>query len=118
MDDQLRVVSEPRRQEILQLIWDRELAAGEIAALVPISFSAVSQHLARLRAAGLVTLRREGRRRFYRARRGDMGTLAIYLESLWQERLAGLKRLAEAAEAERGDRSRRRDPGGGERSRR
>lgn len=98
MREPLKVVSEPRRQEILQLIWDRELSAGEIAASVPVSFSAVSQHLARLREAGLVTVRQEGRNRYYRARKHTMGTLAIYLESMWTDRLAELKRLAETEE--------------------
>ena len=101
MRDTLKVVSEPRRQEILQLIWEGELSAGEIAARVPVSFSAVSQHLARLREAGLVSVRKEGRNRYYRARKHAMGTLAIYLESMWTERLARLKRLAEAEEKNR-----------------
>jgi DNA-binding transcriptional ArsR family regulator len=99
MNEPLRVVSEPRRQQILQLIWDQERSAGEIAAAVPVSFSAVSQHLARLREAGLVSVRRDGRHRYYRARKGTMGTLAIYLEGIWEDRLVALKRLAESAEA-------------------
>jgi DNA-binding transcriptional ArsR family regulator len=100
MNEPLRVVSEPRRQQILQLIWDQERSAGEIAAAVPVSFSAVSQHLARLREAGLVSVRRDGRHRYYRAQKGAMGTLAIYLEGMWEDRLVALKRLAESAEAE------------------
>lgn len=99
MTGTLQVVSEPRRQQILQLIWDRELAAGEIASRVPVSFAAVSQHLAKLREAGLVRFRQEGRRRYYRARKDSMGTLAVYLESMWRDRLLELKRLAEEAEA-------------------
>jgi DNA-binding transcriptional ArsR family regulator len=94
----LSVVAEPRRQEILQLIWDRELSAGEIADRVPVSFAAVSQHLAKLRAAGLVDVRKEGRYRYYRARKADFGTLRIYLESMWKDRLTDLKRRAEALE--------------------
>lgn len=98
----LRIASEPRRLQILQLIWDRELSAGDIAARVPVSFAAVSQHLAKLRGAGLVTVRKEGRYRFYTARKRDMGTLAVLLEAMWSERLDVLKHLAEAAES-RGD---------------
>lgn len=101
MRDALKVVSEPRRQQILQLIWERELSAGDIAARVPVSFSAVSQHLARLREAGLVEVRKEGRNRYYRACKHSMGTLAIYLESMWTDRLAALRRLAEAEERNR-----------------
>ena len=98
MPQALNVVAQPRRQQILQLIWDRELSAGEIAAQLPVSFAAVSQHLGKLREAGLVTVRKEGRRRYYRARKGTFGTLAIYLESMWKDRLAELKRQAEALE--------------------
>ncbi|MDH3734764.1 MAG: metalloregulator ArsR/SmtB family transcription factor [Gemmatimonadota bacterium] len=100
---QLRLASEPRRLQILELIWDRELSAGEIAERVPVSFAAVSQHLAKLREAGLVSVRRDGRYRFYAACKQDMGTLAVLLEAMWAERLGVLKRMAEAAEAERGD---------------
>jgi DNA-binding transcriptional ArsR family regulator len=99
MDTQnLRVASEPRRLQILELIWDRELSAGDIAAQVPVSFAAVSQHLRKLREAGLVSVRRDGRFRYYRARKQDMGTLAVLLEAMWRERLGVLKEMAEAAE--------------------
>lgn len=94
----LKVVAEPRRQEILTLVWDRELCAGDVARQVDVSFSAVSQHLARLRDAGLVDVRREGRQRFYRARRDGLGLLAPYLEHQWADRLRRLKALAEAEE--------------------
>ncbi len=98
MSEPLQVVSEPRRQQILQLIWDRERSAGEIAALLPVSFAAVSQHLAKLREASLVEVRKEGRHRYYRVRIQSFGTLAIYLENMWKERLVELKRLAEEVE--------------------
>ncbi|MGI8969883.1 MAG: ArsR/SmtB family transcription factor [Dehalococcoidia bacterium] len=65
--DKLQVVAEPRRRAILQLVWDRELAAGEIAGHFDVGFAAVSQHLGVLRQAGFVRMRREGKRRLYRA---------------------------------------------------
>lgn len=98
----LRIASEPRRLQILEMIWDRELSAGEIADRVPVSFAAVSQHLAKLREAGLVSVRRDGRYRYYSARKQDMGTLAVLLEAMWSERLGVLKEMAEAAERRRG----------------
>lgn len=98
MADPLSIVADPRRQQILQLIWDQEKSAGEIAALLPVSFAATSQHLGKLLAAGLVRLRKDGRHRYYRARKTDMGTLAIYLEGMWTEKLRDLKSLAEARE--------------------
>jgi DNA-binding transcriptional ArsR family regulator len=96
----LEAAAEPRRREILRLVWDRELAAGEIAALMPVTFGAVSQHLRVLREAGLVSRRREGRHRYYRARREALGPLGACLEALWR---GHLDRLADLAEAEEGE---------------
>ncbi len=98
MDLNFKLIAEPRRQEILRLIWDGERSAGEIAERVAVTFSAVSQHLAKMRAAGIVVVRRDGRRRLYSCRKSKLGPLAAYLESLWSERLGRLKRLAEAEE--------------------
>ncbi len=92
----IRTAMEPRRLQILELIWDREQSVNEIASRVPVSVAAVSQHLAKLRAAGLVSVRAEGRKRFYRATKADMGALAVMLESFWTDRLLALKRLAES----------------------
>ncbi len=96
--ESLQIIAEPRRQQILQFIWNEELSAGEIAERLPVSFPAVSQHLAKLREAGLVSVRREGRHRYYRARRTDMGTLAIYLEQMWGDALTRIRIMAEEEE--------------------
>ena len=91
--DGLQVVAHPRRRAILQLVWNRELAAGDIAAQFDVSFPAVSQHLGVLRDAGFVSVRREGRTRLYRADRKALGPLRPMLEKMWSEkldRLAGL----------------------------
>ncbi len=95
--DALQVISEPRRREILRLVWDRERSAGEIADAMPVTFGAVSQHLGVLREAGFVTLRREGSHRFYRADRTALGPLAQALEAMWS---SSLDRLAAAVEAD------------------
>ena len=91
----LKVIAEPRRQRILQLIWDRERTAGEIASDADVTFGAISQHLAVLHEAGLVDRRKEGRRRLYRAKREVLGPLAPFLEAMWSSRLQTLKGLAE-----------------------
>lgn len=96
--DTLQAVAEPRRREILRLVWDQERPAGDIARAFDVTFGAVSQHLAVLRRAGLVRVRRDGRRRFYRADQKALGPLAAHLEAMWRGRLAHLKRLAEADE--------------------
>ena len=67
MAPDLALISQPTRQQILRLVWQKERCAGDIAAALPVSFGAVSQHLSLLQKAGLVTLRRDGRKHWYAA---------------------------------------------------
>jgi DNA-binding transcriptional ArsR family regulator len=90
--DPLQAIAEPNRRRILGLVWDRELSASEIAAQFDSTFGAVSQHLAVLRDAKLVSLRQEGTRRYYRANREA-------LEAMWRDTLQG---LAQTIEEDRG----------------
>jgi DNA-binding transcriptional ArsR family regulator len=99
--DSLQVIAEPRRRAILRLVWNAEVPAGEIAARFDVSFAAVSQHLGVLRQAGLVTVRRDGTRRLYRADRAALGRLGQVLEQLWSVQLDELTELAEAEERDR-----------------
>jgi len=92
------LLAEPRRSEILRLVWRRERAAGDIAARMPVTFGAVSQHLRVLREAGLVVVRKDGRRRLYRARPEALGPFAAALEAMWTEGLGRLRELAEEEE--------------------
>ena len=69
--DVIQIVADPRRREILRLCWDGESGAGDLAAHFDITFGAVSQHLKVLRDAGLVSVRRHGAHRYYRANRDD-----------------------------------------------
>jgi DNA-binding transcriptional ArsR family regulator len=91
----VRALAEPHRREILRLVSDRELPSGGIASHFDVSGPAVSQHLRVLREAGLVTERREGTRRLYRARPEGLVELRAFLESFWDDRLAVLKQEAE-----------------------
>ena len=84
-------ISNPRRREILRLVWHSELSAGEIASRFDVSWPAVSQNLAVLRKAGLVSERREANRRFYRAKPAALGLLRVALEQMWAEDLARLQ---------------------------
>ena len=97
------MVAEPRRREILRLCWDHERTAGDIAGHFDVTFGAVSQHLAVLREAGLVAVRHEGTRRWYRADRRALGPLGAYLESMWVDKLDVLATLAEDAERAEAD---------------
>ncbi len=98
MNAALAAIAEPRRREILRLVWRRERAAGDIAAQMTVTFGAVSQHLRVLREAGLVVMRRDGRRRLYRADVEALGPLAAALEAMWADGLGRLKELAEEEE--------------------
>lgn len=105
MDAALRALAEPRRREILRLVWDREWPVGEIAARVGVTQPAVSQHLRVLEEADLVRDRRDGARRLYRARPDTVEALREFLDDYWT---SGLWRLRDAAEAaERSKRSKR-----------
>jgi DNA-binding transcriptional ArsR family regulator len=96
--DAMSAIAEPRRREILRLVWDRERSASDIASHFDVSFGAVSQHLGVLRRAGLVLVRRDGTRRFYRANREALDPFARLLEEMWGQQLDRLAKLAEAEE--------------------
>ena len=97
MVEPLQVIAAPRRLRILELVWDRELPAGQIAAQFDVSFSAISQHLHVLKSAGFLIERRAGNSRFYRADQVALGPLRAVVEDHWR---AGLDRLKELAETE------------------
>lgn len=96
--DTLRLVAEPRRQEILRQVWGEELPVGELVERLDLSYAGVSRHLALLREVGFVTVRREGKQRFYRADQDRLGPLKQFLESFWAGQLDTLAVLAEEAE--------------------
>src|SRR5580692_1432022 len=98
MDAALKALSEPRRREILRLVWNEELPAAEIAARFDdVTRSAVSQHLGVLREAELVIERRDGTRRLYRANHDEMDRLRQFLDDYWTGSMRRLKDLAESA---------------------
>jgi DNA-binding transcriptional ArsR family regulator len=97
MDTMLRALADGTRRQILALVWRQERTAGEIAAEFTMTRPAVSQHLSILRESDLVTLRRDGTRRLYRANRQALARLRAQLGAFWDDRLAQLKDAAEAA---------------------
>ena len=99
MDDALRAVADPTRRQILRLVRDQELSAGEIAThFSEMSRPAVSQHLRVLSEAGLVDVRRAGNRRMYRWRPEGLRDATSFLEEMWTDWLTRLKVAAERAE--------------------
>ncbi len=91
----LRALGEQRRRAILRLVTDRERAAGEIAAEFDVTRPAVSQHLTVLKEAGLVTERREGTKRLYRARPEAVERLHAALDAIWSTALDRGRALVE-----------------------
>lgn len=96
MEAALKAIAEPRRRQILNLVRDAELSAGEIAAHFEVTRPAISQHLGVLKEAGLVAERRAGTRRLYKARPEGFDDLRTFLEAFWDVRLQRLKREVEA----------------------
>ena len=105
MDAALKALAEPRRRQILRLVWAQELPATDIADhFEEVTRSAISQHLSVLKTAGLVTERRDGTRRLYRARQDEMKRLREFLDDYWT---SGLERLRDVAEAAQRDKEKR-----------
>jgi DNA-binding transcriptional ArsR family regulator len=91
MEDALRAIANARRRAMLDLVWDQERTAGEIAHHSGLSAPAASQHLRVLRETGLVSVRVDGNRRLYRAAPERVAELRGALEAFWGERLARLR---------------------------
>jgi DNA-binding transcriptional ArsR family regulator len=102
VEDQLRALAGPRRRQILELVQDRELSAGQIAAHFEVTRPAISQHLTVLKSAGLVAERRDGTRRLYRANPVGLTGLKQFIDRFWATGLARLKTEAEAEAARPG----------------
>jgi DNA-binding transcriptional ArsR family regulator len=108
----LQALGAPRRRAILRMCWEGERSAGEIHRdLGDVTFGAVSQQLRRLTDANLLSCRRQGRLRLYRARREGLGALEAWLEQMWAGALDQLAMRAELEDARRGPRPHHRSAG-------
>lgn len=94
-DEVFRALAEPRRRAILSLVASTEMMAGAIAEHFDVTRSAVSQHLQVLKDARLITERREGTKRLYRASEAALQELRAYLEDLWKLRFDEARDLLE-----------------------
>jgi DNA-binding transcriptional ArsR family regulator len=101
-DAVLRALADPHRREIVRLVRDTELPAGQIAAHFDLTQQAVSQHLMVLRRAGLLEERRQGTRRLYRFRRDALEPVRDLLAEFWPDALERLKRVVERDHPRRG----------------
>lgn len=94
-------IAEEHRREILLLVAQHELSAGEIAEKFTVSRTAISQHLTILKRVGLISERRQGTARLYRARPQGMAVAKVFLDRFWDDGLERLQRDVERS----GDRS-------------
>jgi DNA-binding transcriptional ArsR family regulator len=93
----LDALGDSTRRRVFELLCAGPRPVGEIAAQLPVSRPAVSQHLAVLRHAGLVVARQDGRRHFYRVDTDGLEALRTYLESTWDAVLAAFAEAADRA---------------------
>lgn len=94
MANAFEVLAEPRRRDILDLLRSGERPVGELVEHLDLSQPAVSKHLRVLRDAGLVEVRQDAQRRWYRLRPGPLAEIDAWLEpyrDLWHTRLNALE---------------------------
>jgi DNA-binding transcriptional ArsR family regulator len=93
--DLVEAIAHPGRRAMLRVVLDREVPAGELAALIGLKQPAASQHLRILREAGLVDVRVDGQRRLYRANPERLARLRAELDAFWSPALSSLRDAAE-----------------------
>jgi DNA-binding transcriptional ArsR family regulator len=94
--DVFRALGDPTRRAVYERLSEREMNVADLKAGLPISQPAVSQHLAALKLAGLVSERRDGRRTFYRTQPEGLGPLIDWVartSAFWPGRIERLKEL-------------------------
>jgi DNA-binding transcriptional ArsR family regulator len=94
-DAVLKALADPHRRQILRLVQGHEMAAGQIAARFPLTQQAISQHIAVLKQAGLLTERRDGTRRLYALQHEALDPVRALLAEFWPDALARLKDAVE-----------------------
>lgn len=93
--DALGVLGDPTRRAIVELLAARPRAVGELAAELPVSRPAVSQHLKVLKSVDLVVDHAVGTRRLYRLDPRGVHTLRDYLDGLWDRALKAFAAVVE-----------------------
>lgn len=102
----LDALGDPTRRRMLEILRGGERPVGALAEDLPVSRPAVSQHLKVLKAAGLVTERREGTRHLYSVDTQGLAALRAYLETFWDTALARYQDVADqVADVRKGPRS-------------
>ncbi len=94
----LGLLGDPTRRMIFEMLARRPSSVGELAARLPISRPAVSQHLRALKDGGLVVDQAEGTRRVYRLDPDGVAALRAWLDRVWDDSLASFQKLADEQE--------------------
>ena len=100
----LAVLADPTRRQVFERLRAGPRPVNALAAGLPVSRPAVSQHLKVLKDAGLVAERSEGVRRIYSVRREGLNELREWLDSFWGDALEAFKLEAEKSHKTRGSR--------------
>ncbi len=87
----LDALAEPTRREIVERLVERPSAVTELAAGLPISRSAVSQHLQVLKSVGIVSDEADGTRRIYRVDPAALAIIRAYFDAFWKRSLASFE---------------------------
>lgn len=88
----LAALADPTRRELFERLRRGPAAVGKLAAKLPVSRPAVSQHLKVLKDAGLVREQRQGTQRIYSVEVKGLAELRRYLDRMWEDALAGFAR--------------------------
>jgi DNA-binding transcriptional ArsR family regulator len=94
-------LADPTRRQVFERLAHRKRSVGELAAGLPVSRPAVSQHLKVLKQAGLVADEQDGARRVYRIDPRGLEMMRSYLDRFWDRALAAFKAAAEKEEEDR-----------------
>jgi DNA-binding transcriptional ArsR family regulator len=99
MNDRIfAALADPTRRAVFERVADQPQTVGALAAQLPVSRPAVSQHLKVLKDAGLVTDEARGTSRVYRVDPQGLGPIRRWLDQQWDRSLANFKRIAEQEE--------------------
>ncbi len=107
MASTFEALAEPRRRQILDMLREGERPVGDLVASLSLSQPAVSKHLRVLRNVGLVDVRQDAQRRWYRLRPGPLAEVDAWLapyRRFWEERLDALERRLDTTSEDRGER--------------
>lgn len=99
----MTALGDPTRQAIFDRLSDGPQSVGVLAAALPVSRPAVSQHLKVLKGVGLVSDRRDGTRRLYQVDAAGLAVLRTYLDQFWQRSLAAFEVVAREEKGEQDD---------------